>query len=109
MSKNSKPITFDWTDISYPKQWEVRYKELRDFDKNKNPKLSLPKPLVFDRSSNSFRLPEGFSSPQFAPPLKDQPCLNLVLLPAFPFQVFITMSTKFSMQTALPTKKHLRD
>ena len=68
-SKNSTPITFDWTDISYPNQWEVRYRELRDFDKNKNPQLSIPKPLVFDRFSNSFRLPKGFPSPQFAPPL----------------------------------------
>lgn len=34
-SKKSTPVTFDWTGISYPKQWEVRYKELRGFDKNK--------------------------------------------------------------------------
>ena len=72
-SKNSTPITFDWTDISYPKQWEVRYIELRDFDKNKNPQLSIPKPLVFDRFSNSFRFPKGSPSPQFAPPLVNPP------------------------------------
>ena len=72
-SKNSTPITFDWTDISYPKQWEVRYIELRDFEKYKNPQLSIPKPLVFNRFSNSFILPEGFPSPQFAPPLVNPP------------------------------------
>ena len=72
-SKNSTPITFDWTGISYLKQWEVRYKELREFDKNKNPQLSIPKPLVFDRFSNSLRFSEGFPSPQFAPPLVNPP------------------------------------
>ena len=45
-SKNSTPITFDWTDISYPKQWEVRYIELRDFETTKNQQLSIPKPLI---------------------------------------------------------------
>ena len=75
-SKNSTPITFDWTDNSYPKQWEVRYIELRDHEKNKNQELSIPKPLSFDRFSNSFKLPEGFPSPQFAPPLVKPSSVN---------------------------------
>ena len=75
-SKNSTPITFDWTGISYPKQWEVRFRELRDFEKTKNQQLSIPKPLVFDRCSNSFKLPEGFPSPQFAPPLVRSSSMN---------------------------------
>ena len=29
-SKQSTPVTFDWTGINYPKQWEVKYKELRN-------------------------------------------------------------------------------
>ena len=75
-SKNSTPITFHWTDISYLKQWEVRYIELRDFEKNKNQQLSIPKPLVFDRFSNSFELLEGFPSPQFSPPLVRSSSVN---------------------------------
>ena len=52
------------------------YRELRDFQKNKNQQLSIPKPLVFDRFSNSFKLPEGFPSPQFAPPLVRYSSMN---------------------------------
>ena len=75
-SKKSTPITFDWIGISYPKQWEVRYRELRDFEKNKNQQIFVPKPLVFDIFSNSFKFPEGFPSPQFSPLLVKYSSMN---------------------------------
>ena len=31
-SKQAQPVTFDWTMINYPQQWEIKYNELRNFE-----------------------------------------------------------------------------
>ena len=66
-SKQATPITFDWTGIYYPKKWEVRYQELRNVDSIQHTLRN--KPLIFDRHTNSFRLPEQTPAPKFSPPL----------------------------------------
>ena len=52
-SKQAQPVTFDWTSIKYPQQWEIKYNELRNFEATRQSLIS--RPLKFDRSSNSFR------------------------------------------------------
>ena len=66
-SKQATPITFDWIGIHYPKQWEVKYQELRNADSIQHTLRN--KPLIFDRQTNSFRLPEQTPAPKFSPPL----------------------------------------
>ena len=60
-SKQAQPVTFDWTTIKYPQQWEIKYNELRNFEAAQ--KSLISKPLKFDRRSNSFR----YQEPDLAP------------------------------------------
>ena len=66
-SKQSTPVTFDWTGINYPMQWEVKYKELRNTERLAN--SFTAQPLTFDRSTSSFRVPDELPTRRFTPPL----------------------------------------
>ena len=66
-SKQSTLVTFDWTGINNPKQWEVRYKELRNIERIANSFTTHP--LTFDRSTNSFHFPDELPTRIFTPPL----------------------------------------
>ena len=66
-SIQATPVTFDWTGINYPQQWEVKYQELRNAKCLQHSILNQP--LTFDQHTNSFRLPVQTPAPKFTPPL----------------------------------------
>ena len=45
-SRQATPITFKWTGINYPQQWEVKYQELRNADYLQRSILNKPLPLI---------------------------------------------------------------
>ena len=63
-SKNAQPVTFDWTGITYPQKWEVKYNELRDIEKTRQ--ALATRPMRFDRSTSSFRYPDSTPAPSFS-------------------------------------------
>lgn len=78
-SKQTNPVTFDWTGINYPRQWEVKYKEPMNQDIYVQKIETFLNTLIsFDRSSHSFRIPEGHPTPRFTPPLLRTPSVNNV-------------------------------
>lgn len=66
ISKNTIPITFDWQGITYPKEWDIKYKERCTRDKMLANTLSK-QPISFNSLTNSFRLPDGQLTPRCTP------------------------------------------
>ena len=66
-SRQATPVTFDWTGINYPQQWEVKYQELRNVECLQ--RSFLNQPLTFDQQTSSFKLPTQTPAPRFTPPL----------------------------------------
>ena len=57
----------EWTGINYPRQWEVKYEELRNNERLAN--SFSAQPLTFDKSTSSFWVPDECTNHRFTPPL----------------------------------------
>lgn len=64
--KNATPLTFDWQGITYPKEWDIKYKERCTWDKLlANPLYKQP--ISFYSFTNFFKFPKGHPTPRFTP------------------------------------------
>ena len=66
-SRHTTPLTFNWTGIQYPVEWDVKYKELCSKDWSLADIFPYSAPVSFDSQSNSFRILDQHPTPRFTP------------------------------------------